>query len=190
MEPKRCTAAVLLFLLTTSVSVLSGQSSELLPQDTDRAIQRQLARVHAEIAPTDGAGHFVPTWDSLAAYRTPEWFRDAKFGIFIHWGIYSVPAFGSEWYSRDMYDPSSKDFAHHVTTYGSQATFGYKDFIPRFRAEHFDPEAWVDLFVRAGARYVVPVAEHCDGFAMYSSDIYTLECSSDGSASRRRRGAG
>ena len=127
--------------------------------------------MQAELAPSRKPGHFVPTWESLAAYRTPEWFRDAKFGIFLHWGVYSVPAFDSEWYSRDMYDPGSKDFAHHVATFGPQATFGYKDFIPRFKAERFNPEAWVDLFVRAGARYIVPVAEHCDGFAMYASDI-------------------
>lgn len=114
---------------------------------------------------------FRPTWDSLASYRTPDWFRDAKFGIFVHWGVYSVPAFGSEWYSRNMYDPATKDFAHHIATYGPQASFGYKDFIPQFRAEKFDPDEWVDLFARAGARYVVPVAEHCDGFAMYASDI-------------------
>src|SRR6185312_15344219 len=117
---------------------------------------------------TDRQGPFHANWDSLAAYRIPEWFRDAKFGIFIHWGVYSVPAFGNEWYSRNMYDQDSPDYQHQVAAYGPESKFGYKDFIPKFRAEHFDPAQWVDLFVRAGAKYVVPVAEHCDGFSMYA----------------------
>ena len=133
--------------------------------DTD-AVKQQLARVQQ--AP---AGPFTANWDSLGAYRAPEWFRDAKFGIFIHWGVFSVPAFDNEWYPRNMYIEGSKAFTHHVETYGPQSNFGYKDFIPMFRAEHFDPDAWVDLFARAGAKYVVPVAEHCDGFAMYASDV-------------------
>ncbi len=119
--------------------------------------------------PAARTGPFRANWDSLAAYRVPDWFRDAKFGIFIHWGVYSVPAFGNEWYSRNMYVEGSPAFKHHIATYGPQSKFGYKDFIPMFRAEHFDPNAWLDLFVQAGARYVVPVAEHCDGFAMYDS---------------------
>jgi len=116
-------------------------------------------------------GPFVANWVSLGAYRVPKWFRDAKFGIFIHWGVYSVPAFGNEWYSRNMYQSGSPAFKHHVEIYGPQSVFGYKDFIPLFRAENFDADAWVDLFARAGARYIVPVAEHCDGFAMYESAI-------------------
>ena len=97
----------------------------------------------------------------------PEWYLDAKFGIFIHWGVYSVPAFGNEWYARSMYEQGSKEFEHHVKTYGPQVKFGYKDFIPLFRAEKFDAGEWLDLFVEAGAKFVVPVAEHHDGFAMY-----------------------
>jgi len=113
--------------------------------------------------------YFEPTWESLEQYEIPDWYQDAKFGIFIHWGVYSVPAFGNEWYPRNMYLAGSSEFAHHVATYGPQAKFGYKDFIPRFTAEKFDPAAWVDLFHRAGAKYVVPVAEHHDGFALYDS---------------------
>ncbi len=136
-------------------------------------IARQVAKVHAANAhaPAGKATPFAPTWDSLAQYRSPAWFSDAKFGIFLHWGVYSVPAFGNEWYSRNMYVPGNKAFDHHIATYGPQSKFGYKDFIRMFKAEHFDPNAWVDLFAQAGARYVVPVAEHCDGFAMYASDI-------------------
>ncbi len=112
-------------------------------------------------------GPFQATWSSLKQYTVPSWYMDAKFGIFIHWGVYSVPAYGNEWYPRNMYVQGSPEFAHHVETYGPQSRFGYKDFIPRFRAEKFDARHWADLFARAGARYVVPVAEHHDGFAMY-----------------------
>jgi alpha-L-fucosidase len=117
---------------------------------------------------TIAAGPFHPTWDSLTGYRVPAWYEDAKFGIFIHWGLYSAPAFGNEWYPRRMYLAEDPCFQRHVQTYGPQSTFGYKDFIPRFTAETFDPAAWARLFKRAGARYVVPVAEHHDGFAMYN----------------------
>jgi alpha-L-fucosidase len=116
-------------------------------------------------------GPFQPDWQSLAKYQAPEWYRDAKFGIFIHWGLYSVPAFGSEWYPREMYLEGSKINQHHVATYGPLTKFGYKDFIPMFKAEKFDPQAWAALFKESGARYVVPVFEHHDGFAMYDSDL-------------------
>jgi alpha-L-fucosidase len=112
-------------------------------------------------------GPFHPDWKSLEAYEIPEWYLDAKFGIFIHWGVYSVPAFGSEWYPRRMYQKEDKVFAHHLENYGPQKDFGYKDFIPRFKAEKFDAQAWAKLFEQSGARYVVPVAEHHDGFPMY-----------------------
>jgi alpha-L-fucosidase len=114
---------------------------------------------------------YQPTWESLKKYKTPDWYRDAKFGIFIHWGVYSVPAFGSEWYPRQMYQQGSDEFKHHIQTYGPQNKFGYKDFIPMFKAEHFDADAWALLFKKAGAKYVVPVAEHHDGFAMYKTAL-------------------
>jgi len=148
---------------------LFGQTAP--PQNSTANIARQVAKVRTETAPGNRSVPFHADWDSLAAYRAPDWFRDAKFGVFLHWGVYSVPAFGNEWYSRNMYVPGNKAYEHHIATYGPQTTFGYKDFIPMFRAEHFDPVAWVDLFARAGARYVAPVAEHCDGFAMYASDM-------------------
>ncbi len=116
-------------------------------------------------------GPFSDSWASLVNYRTPDWYRKLKFGIFIHWGVYSVPAFGNEWYPRNMYMQDSPEFRHHVATYGPHKAFGYKDFIPLFRAERFDPEAWATLFARSGAKYVVPVAEHHDGFQMYRSAI-------------------
>ncbi len=116
-------------------------------------------------------GPYKDDWDSLSAHRTPEWFKEAKFGIFIHWGVYSVPAFGSEWYSRNMYIQGSPEYQHHIDTYGPHKDFGYKDFIPMFKAEKFNAEEWVGLFKKAGAKYVVPVAEHHDGFQMYKSEI-------------------
>ena len=116
-------------------------------------------------------GPFKDTWESLGQFQVPAWYRDAKFGIFIHWGIYSVPAFANEWYSRCMYIEGDRAFEHHVQTYGPQSKFGYKDFIPMFKAEKFSADAWADLFQKAGAKYVVPVAEHHDGFQMYQSDI-------------------
>src|SRR5580658_8753759 len=114
---------------------------------------------------------YQATWQSLENYKVPDWFRDAKFGIFIHWGLYSVPAFGYEWYPRSMYIEGSEQYKHHIATYGPQDKFGYKDFIPLFKAEKFDPAAWAHLFKESGAKYVVPVFEHHDGFAMYDSSL-------------------
>ncbi len=119
----------------------------------------------------NGDGPFRPDWESLQTYQIPEWYMDAKFGIFIHWGVYSVPAFGSEWYPRLMYSQGSDEYKHHIATYGTQDKFGYKDFIPSFKAEKFDPAAWARLFKEAGAKYVIPVFEHHDGFAMYNSGL-------------------
>jgi alpha-L-fucosidase len=116
-------------------------------------------------------GPFLPDWGSLENWLVPEWYLDAKFGIFIHWGPYSVPAFRNEWYPRNMYIQGTPEFEHHVATYGPQDKFGYKDFIPEFKAEHFSADEWLDLFVEAGARFVVPVAEHHDGFQMYASKL-------------------
>jgi alpha-L-fucosidase len=133
--------------------------------DTARtAILDDVNRVNA-------GGSFRPDWESLQNYKVPEWYRDAKFGIFIHWGVYSVPAFGSEWYPRMMYIAGSNEYQHHIATYGTQDKFGYKDFIPLFKAENFDPAAWARLFKEAGAKYVVPVFEHHDGFTMYDSGL-------------------
>lgn len=116
-------------------------------------------------------GPVDPTWDSLRAhYQTPAWLQDGKFGIFLHWGLYAIPGRGGEWYARHMYTtPVMIDW--HRMHFGPQDKFGYKDFISLFRAEKFNATAWVDLFHRAGAKYVMPVAEHHDGFAMYDSAL-------------------
>jgi alpha-L-fucosidase len=114
---------------------------------------------------------YEPSWESLKKWITPQWYLDGKFGIFIHWGLYCVPAFANEWYPRNMYLQGSPEYEFHRSTFGPQNRFGYKDFIPMFQAEQYDPRTWADLFRRAGAKFVVPVAEHHDGFAMYDTRL-------------------
>ncbi len=116
-------------------------------------------------------GKYKADWASLAHHKVPDWYKHDKVGVFIHWGIYSVPGYGNEWYSRNMYDKNSPEFEHHVKTYGAHKDFGYKDFIPMFKAEDFDAARWVDIFRRSGIKYVMPVAEHHDGFAMYETEF-------------------
>ena len=111
-------------------------------------------------------GKYKDNWQSLSNHKTPDWYYQGKFGIFIHWGIYSVPGFGSEWYSRSMYDRNVREFEYHNKTYG-----GYKDFIPMFTGSDFDAARWVEIFKNAGARFVMPVCEHHDGFAMYDTEF-------------------
>ncbi|MEC9476755.1 MAG: alpha-L-fucosidase [Planctomycetota bacterium] len=126
-------------------------------------------------APIDG-GEYEPSWESLAHHDTPAWFSDAKFGIFIHWGVYSVPAFCdtstySEWYQK-WYDSNSHDgkvrkFHHRV--YGED--FEYREFAPLFKAELYDPDEWAQIFRRSGAKYMVITSKHHDGFCLWPSNI-------------------
>ncbi len=172
-----------LVLTLSTVSVLDAQSATAPtasedPPKIDQLWQKASSKYDAEraallkeIDSVDREGRFRPDWESLRKYEVPEWYKDAKFGIFIHWGAYSVPAFGNEWYPRNMYREGSEEYKHHIGTYGPLDKFGYKDFLPMFKAEHFDATAWAQLFKKAGAKYVVPVAEHHDGFAMYDSGL-------------------
>lgn len=116
-------------------------------------------------------GKYKADWSSLSGHKIPDWYYQSKFGIFIHWGVYSVPAYACEWYPRWMYNPASHEYEFHKKTFGDPKTFGYKDFIPMFKGESFDADQWVDLFKRAGAKYIMPVAEHHDGFAMYNTEF-------------------
>ncbi|NJB35186.1 alpha-L-fucosidase [Croceivirga sp. JEA036] len=115
---------------------------------------------------------YAEEWASLGSHQeAPEWFKDAKLGIYFHWGLYSVPAYGNEWYPRWMHFKDHNIYQHHVEKYGDPAEFGYHDFAPLFTAEHFNAEEWAQLFKAAGAKFAGPVAEHHDGFAMWDSEI-------------------
>ncbi|MEU9480261.1 alpha-L-fucosidase [Streptomyces sp. NPDC048191] len=122
-----------------------------------------------------GTADYQPTGDSLAGHQAPYWFQGAKFGIFIHWGVYSVPAWApvgvqyAEWYWDQMQDPGNPTYAYHRDTYGED--FAYDDFIPRFTAERFDPRAWVELFRDAGAQYHVLTSKHHEGFALWDTKV-------------------
>lgn len=147
----------------------------VLPPSSSEAVNDEEAPARVTLAlpggkaPAAPEGPFEASWESLAEqYRIPGWFEDAKFGIFMHWGVYSVPAAGSEWYPKHMYNGM---LDYHTETWGAPRDFGYKDFIPLFKAENFDPAAWAALFEEAGARYAILTAEHHDGFAMYDSGL-------------------
>ncbi len=116
-------------------------------------------------------GRYKPDWASLSWHKTPDWYYKGKLGIFIHWGVYSVPAYRGEWYSRRMYDKNLHDYEFHRQNFGDQKTFGYKDFIPMFKGESFDADRWVSIFKDSGAKFVMPVCEHHDGFAMYDTEF-------------------
>jgi len=119
------------------------------------------------------AKKYEPTWESLKEYPVPGWLRDGKFGIYTHWGPYSVHGQGPNgtWYSHIIYNyEESEQRKHHERTYGPLEEFGYKDFIPMFKAEKFDADEWAELFQKAGAKFAGPVAEHHDGFAMWDTE--------------------
>ena len=145
-----------LSLIATSLFTLAQAQT---PNADDRVWEKSISKYDAQresilqdVDRQSQSGPFKPTWDSLKTYQIPEWYKDAKFGIFIHWGVYSVPAFGSEWYPREMYLQGSPIFQHEVATYGPQTKFGYKNFIPDFKAQNFNAKAWADLFQKAGAK--------------------------------------
>ncbi|MFI0137929.1 alpha-L-fucosidase [Streptomyces luteogriseus] len=150
------------------------------------------AAVAAEVLHAGGAhaapSRYTPDWNSVDQHPpAPEWFQDAKFGIYFHWGAFSVPAHDNEWYPRSMYQAGSKANRHHIATYGSPSAWPYHNFIdgaedlagntvkfapkPKSAGGKFDPDEWVQLFVDAGARFAGPVAEHHDGFSMWDSQV-------------------
>lgn len=116
-------------------------------------------------------GTYKDNWDSLKEHPIPAWYKEGRFGLFIHWGVYSVPSFCCEWYSRLMYEKGHVCNLHHKMKYGGVEKFGYKDFIPMFKAEKFDADEWLNLFRKSGAKYIMPVGEHHDGFKMYESEL-------------------
>ena len=119
---------------------------------------------------------YTADWKSLAQHQgVPEWIRDAKFGIYAHWGVYAVPAYNNEHYIQHMHNQADYGklgtYKRHVALYGPLEKFGYHDFIPMFKGEKFNADEWADLFVKGGARFAGPVAEHHDGFAMWDSKL-------------------
>ena len=132
--------------------------------------------------------YFQPTFESLEKVNpVPEWFKDAKFGIYFHWGVYSVPAYANEWYPRNMYVPGSNENRHHTEKYGDISVWPFHNFIlgakdkegnfvqfaPRLKSEggNFDPDEWAQLFADAGVKFAGMVAEHHDGFSMWASKV-------------------
>jgi len=152
---------------------------DMAPETTLAVVNAAVKQIPVKMAP----GPVEPSWDSLKQnYKVPDWFIGAKFGIFMHFGIFSVPAYKSEWYEKFMYaggeDSTLKEMkshdsllAYHTEHWGAPDKFGYKDFIPMFKAEKFDADAWALLFKQAGARYVVPGAQHHENFAMWDSQV-------------------
>ncbi|MEZ5351012.1 MAG: alpha-L-fucosidase [Bryobacteraceae bacterium] len=122
----------------------------------------------AEARPRIAQGPFSASRDSLRAYRVPDWFRDAKFGIWAHWGPQSAPEFG-DWYARNMYIEGHRQYKYHIATYGHPSKFGFKDIIPTWKAEKFDPAALISLYKKAGAKYFVSMGVHHDNFDLWKS---------------------
>ena len=191
-------AATVLSVLLSSSTLANAQCAgeggnslgfDMAPETSQRVVETAVKQIPTPMAP----GPVKPTWESLREnYRVPSWFRGAKFGIFMHFGVFSVPAHGNEWYEKSLYaggndsvlkvlggndmalgfnnGPNSTR-AWHTAHFGPPDQFGYKDFIPMFKAEHFDADAWAALFKKAGARYVMPGAQHHENFAMWDSKV-------------------
>ncbi len=119
-------------------------------------------------APSISDGPFKPNWDSLVNYQTPEWFRDAKFGIWAHWGPQCEPEHG-DWYARNMYEQGNPDYESHLAEYGHPSKVGFKDVIHQWKAEHFDPDTLLKFYKENGARYFLALAVHCDNFDNWNS---------------------
>ena len=167
----------------------NGLGFDMAPETNAGVVERAVHQIPVPMAP----GPVTPTWQSLQEnYQVPAWFRGAKFGIFMHFGIFSVPAHASEWYEKFLYaggndsvlkvlfgndrtlafnDGPNSTRAWHTQHFGPPDKFGYKDFIPMFKAEHFDADAWAVLFKKSGARYVMPGAQHHENFAMWDSKV-------------------
>lgn len=115
-------------------------------------------------------GRYAPNWHSLDTRPTPAWYDEAKIGIFLHWGVFSVPSFGSEWFWWDWQGakvPAFREFMERNYRPG----FTYQDFAPQFKAEFFDPDRWAEIFKKAGARYVVLTSKHHEGFTLWPSAV-------------------
>jgi len=133
-------------------------------------LQRTLGRglFQPTVEPRLASGPFQPNWDSLAQYQVPDWFRDAKFGMWAHWGPQCQPERG-DWYARGMYQEGSDQYKYHIQKYGHPSKFGFKDVINEWKAENWDPGELIGLYKRAGAKYFMALANHHDNFDLYDS---------------------
>lgn len=157
-----------LFLASQLPAEASNLSIDHYKANIDQAFEKMA--IGAE------AGSFKPNWESLHTHNViPDWFLDGKIGIYFHWGVYSVPEYGNEWYPNYMHCKPGEGrrsyYEHHVETYGEPDEFGYHDLVPLFKAEKFDADEWAELFKASGARWAGPAAEHHDGFSMWGSDL-------------------
>jgi alpha-L-fucosidase len=140
---------------------------DMAPETTLPVVEGAVKQIPNRTAP----GPFEPTWESIKAnYKVPQWFANAKFGLFMHWGLFSVPAHQSEWYEKHMYGNAGV-LAWHTEHFGAPDKFGYKDFIPLFTQIKFSADDWAKLFKRSGAKFVIPTAEHHENFAMWDSQV-------------------
>ncbi|MDL2309871.1 alpha-L-fucosidase [Parabacteroides sp. OttesenSCG-928-B22] len=147
-------------LLLGAVTVTQGMTAQVKDPD-------YIYRISAD-AEKMQEGKFEPTWESLQQYEVPEWFRDAKFGMWTHWGPQCQPERG-DWYSRGMYEEGSYQYKEHIKQYGHQSEFGFKDVINEWKAEKWDPEAIVALYKKTGAKYFVALANHHDNMDLWDS---------------------
>lgn len=149
------------------VAYLNLTAWSILALSASAAGAQEAAPKH-DIAP----GPFEPTWESLAqGYQCPDWFRDAKFGIWAHWSAQCVPEQG-DWYARHMYIQGTPQYEYHVRTYGHPSQFGFMELDNLWKADKWEPEKLMDLYVRAGAKYFVALANHHDNFDAYDSKYH------------------
>jgi alpha-L-fucosidase len=164
--PLRRAPGALLFMLMAASALPLTVSAQSGPKATPEEVAAALVDT-----PKIPNGPYEATWDSIKAnYQTPQWFLDDKFGLFMHFGLYSVPAHQSEWYEKYMYGSNMGIAQWHIDHYGPADKFGYLEFLPMF-ATKFDPDAWAKLFKASGAKYIVPTAQHHDGFALWDSAL-------------------
>ena len=162
MHPTLCPARALAAVLGLSCSLTLADETIELPETLSPSV---IVSTDAEpVAP----GRFAPTWASLGQYEIPQWFRDAKFGIWAHWGPQCEPEDG-DWYARRLYIEGSDQYKDHLERYGPPSEVGFKDIINRWKAENWDPEKLVALYKRAGAQYFFALAAHCDNFDLWDS---------------------
>jgi len=167
MKTTRTIGIAVLALIALSIGIASADTM------TAERHQKALDPLLATLDKVNASGPYQPTVESLDKYTVPDWYADAKFGIFIHYGVFSVPGFAGLgcWYGNGMYVKDSPTWKFHRETYGPQDKFGYKDLVPLLTASAWNPDEWVSLFKEAGARFVVPVSCFHDAYAMWDSKL-------------------